>query len=323
MGKSLLIYTEGGLKLGLGNVYRCLSLAVALKRRDPELEISFVSSSPDNVMSIIADSGFGYIHTEEKGILPAVLQAGTDCLLIDVLGIGEDFVKAVKTGGTKVAIIGNDTKANHFAEIVVNAIVGTGLKNRSFRDSYGSLNLWGPAYLVLRDEFEAARDSYRYSGNLRNVVLLFGGSDQSDFTRKVAGAITGHGFSISVIVGRAYERYPELEADSAGWEDVTLYHDITNVSEIYKGADFLFTSPGTALFEGLCLGIPTLAFYQNDSQREVFGDFLNCSGFSEETDPLAMMESIYRNYESFRKERDLYNVGGGREEIIDNIIGLL
>lgn len=319
----MLIYTEGGLKLGLGNVYRCLSLARALKEKDSGLDISFISSSPENVMSIIAGNGFGYVRTEEKDIFSAILGSGADCLLIDVLGIGEDFVKAVRSKGMKVVIVGNDTAANHSADIVVNAIIGTGLKNRSFRDSYGTLNLWGPAYLVLRDEFESLRNSYRYTGKLKKVVLLFGGSDQSDFTRKVAGALSGHGFGISVITGRAYGHYAELQADSREWEDVTLYHDITNVSEIYKETDFLFTSPGTALFEGLCLGIPSVSFYQNESQEEVFGAFFTCNRFSAESDPLAMMEKVYGDYIAFREERDFYNVGGGRKEIIDSIIGLI
>ena len=223
----------------------------------------------------------------------------------------------------KVVIVGNDTPSNHYADIVVNAIIGTGLENREFRDAYGTLNLWGPQFLVLRDEFEALRDSYTYSGELRNVVLLFGGSDQSDFTRKVVRALSGHGFSISVIAGRAYEHYPELEADAAVLEDVTLYHNITNVSEIYRKADFLFTSPGTALFEGLCIGIPAVSFYQNRSQVDVFGNFFTCNMFSEETDPLSMMTSVYKNYDAFRKERDFYNVGGGRKRIIDSIIELI
>lgn len=323
MGKSLLIYTEGGLELGLGNIYRCLSLSKALKAERPGLDISFLSSSPENVLSIISDNGFRAVHAAKEELLPAILESGADCLLIDVLGTEENFVRPVKEKGMKVVIVGNDTPANHCADIVVNAIIGTGLRNRTFRDSYGTLNLWGPEFLVLRDEFESLRDSYRYSGELRNVVLLFGGSDQSDFTRKVLRTLSGHGLGISVIVGRSYEHYPELEAEAAGMQDVTLYHNISNVSEIYRKSDFLFTSPGTALFEGLCIGMPAVSFYQNDSQMDVFGDFFTCNRFTDETAPLAMMASVYEGYDAFRKERDFFNVGGGRKQIIESIAQLI
>lgn len=321
MGKTLLIYTEGGVRLGLGNVYRCLSLARAVRESRPDISVSFVSSSPENVISIITSNGFAALRTDS--ILPSIIEAEPDCLLIDFLDIPEDFVRSVKDRGIKVVIVGNSNEANRYADLVVNAIIGTGLRNREFTDSFGTRNLWGPEYLVLREEFERLRDTYGHTGNLHDIVLLFGGSDQSDFTRRVAAAITGRGYRISIIAGGAYGHFAELEAEAGKCGDITLYHNISNVSDIYRNADFLFTSPGTALFEGLCIGIPAVSFYQNQSQIDVFGNFFTCNRFTDGTDPERMMKEVYGNYEAFKAERDILNVGGGRSRIISTITDLI
>lgn len=318
--KHLLIYTEGGLNLGLGNFYRCLSLSRAVAK-DWDGEISFISSSPESVCDLVRAAGLGIVRTEKDNVADEIVRIRPDLLLIDVLGIGSSFTGAIRRAGIPVAIVGNDSSANHDASLVVNAIIGTGLQNRAFTDEYGTLNLWGPEYLVLREEFEALRDTYRHRGGIRNIVMLFGGSDQSDFASKALRKLEGRGYGISVIVGKAYPYIDRLRGIAA--DGTRIYCNISNVSEIYRKADFLLTSPGTALFEGLCLGIPAISFYQNESQVEVFGDFFTCRHFDEEEDLEALMRETYAGYEDFERERRHYNVGGGRDRIVSEIIKLL
>lgn len=318
--KHLLIYTEGGLNLGLGNFYRCLSLCRAVSKRW-DGKISFISSSPESVCELVKAAGLEIRRCEKEKVAEEIISIRPELLLIDVLGIGREFTSKIRKAGIDIAIVGNDTDANRDAALVVNAIIGTGLGNRAFTDEFGTLNLWGPEYLVLRDEFEALRDTYRHRGGIRSIVLLFGGSDQSDFTSKTLRRLGGKGYDISVIVGKAYPFLEELR--SIAGEDTKVYCNISNVSEIFRSADFLFTSPGTALFEGLCLGIPSISFYQNESQKEVFGDFFTCREFDSVQDPEMLMKKVYAGYEGFERERRSYNVGGGRDRIVTETIKLL
>lgn len=314
-------YTEGGHKLGLGNIFRSLSLAKALRDRGCD-EIRFVTSSEPYACSFITDAGFEAVITRDP--LSAILDLKPHRLIIDFLGIGKDFVSSASRGGqTRIIIIGNDSEANHEADLVVNAIIGTGFINRCFRDSYGTLNLWGPRYLVLREEFEELRDTYRLKESIRNVVLLFGGSDQADFSSKVLNSFSGTDYAVTLILGAGYRDDESLEKVLSDYKGkVEVYRNVGNVSDFYKKADFLFTSPGTALFEGLCMGIPAISFFQNQSQIDVFGPFMTTCVYSRTTDPVAMMLDVYSHYGDFRSNLESFAVGMGRNEIIDNILAL-
>jgi len=323
----ILFYTEGGHYLGLGNIFRSLSLAKELRKKQP-VEIAFLTSSEQYARDIIAKAGFPVIGVESKDeVLPKAIEVRPDVLVIDYLNISEEFVKAVKENGTKVAIVGNDNDANHHADIVVNAIIGTGFKNRSFTDEYGTLNLWGPKYLVLRDEFESIRGSYRYTGKLKNVVLLFGGSDQADFTSQVLSKLlcSAEDFAITAVVGAGYRNDEALQRviDEHGDKDnFRILRNISNVGEIYATADFLFSSPGTALFEGMCIGIPAISYFQNESQVEVFGPFFTTAHFDATTDVVADMKRVYSDIEAYNSGLESLSVGKGRNEIIDSILNL-
>lgn len=314
-------YTEGGHKLGLGNIFRSLSLAKALRGRGCG-DICFVTSSEPYACRFISDAGFEAVITQDP--LSAVLDLKPDRLIIDFLGISRDFVSKASRGGlTRIIIIGNDNDANHEADLVVNAIIGTGFVNRSFKDSYGTLNLWGPRYLVLREEFEALRDTYRPKDHIENVVLLFGGSDQADFSSKVLNSFSGTDYAVTLILGAGYRDEENLEKVLSDFKGkVEVFRNVGNVSDFYKKADFLFTSPGTALFEGLCIGIPAISYFQNQSQIDVFGPFMTTCRYSPDADPVSTMLDVFTNYTDFRSKLESFAVGMGRNEIIDNILAL-
>lgn len=329
MNKSIiLIYTEGGLKLGLGNIYRSLSLAHELAQKD-FIEVCFITSSERYVQDIICSQGFKVLAVSKVRLINEIVEYRPSILLIDYLGIDEEFVKSVKTQiPTRLVIVGNDTDANHYADIVVNAIIGTHFKNRCFVDEYGTLNLFGPKYLVLREEFENKRNSYIYKGILKHIVLLFGGSDQANFTCKVIRQFikAGNDYQITVITGAGYLYDEELKAmikKASTNVRINILKNINNVAEIYSQADFLITSPGTALFEGLCMGIPSLSFYQNNSQHEVFGDFFTTASYEDHLDIIQYIKSIYSDFNKYNEQLRFYAVGEGRTEIINSIVKLL
>lgn len=322
----VLVYTEGGLKLGLGNIYRSLSLVTELQNVR-KAEYNIITTSEQYVCEIIQNKGFPVISVKETDLIDNIINYNPSVLLIDYLGISEEFVKKIKERiSVKIVIIGNLTKANQFADVVVNAIIGTDFKNRCFVDSFGTLNLFGPKYLVLRKEFEKLRYSYKYNVTIKNIVLLFGGTDQANYTCKILRKLLDSNglWNIILITGAGYEHQEELDMIIRSTPERTKsFRNINNVSEIYSQADFLITSPGTALFEGLCMGIPSLSFYQNESQKEVFGKFFTTCSYKEDLDLLGYINDIYLNREYFNNQLKSYAIGEGRNEIIDAIINLL
>ena len=329
MGRKILIYAEGGFTTGLGNVYRSLSLAQSVKQTC-SVQIEFITSSEEYVRDIIINKGFNVHYLEDKNkIVTFIENYRPDLLIIDYLGISYEFVKCVKTTGSKIAIIGNNTKSNNLADLVVNAIIGTDFVNEIKIDSFGTKYLLGPKYLVLRDEFYDIEKQYVYRNNLKNILLLFGGTDQANFTCATLDALTNNkenGFFFNIVLGAGYRFKDELEKlikKKSLQNRISIRENISDVSQTLLSADFFLTSAGTALFEAFKLRIPTLALFQNQSQKEVFRSFYRTTDFNNINNLEYSIINYYNDNDTYNEQLDLLSVGTGKDGIVKEIISFL
>lgn len=328
MKRKIILYSEGGFHLGLGNIYRSLSLAVSIRSKEEDAEILFVTTSEAYVRQIIKEKGFPVTHLEDQEqAFSWIIDSRPALLIIDYLGISRDKVGQVREKGIKVALIGNDSDANRDANLVVNAIVGTNFVNTIRVDEYGTKYLEGPKYLVLRDEFMQKRNRYVYKGHLQTIGLLFGGTDQSNLSCRALRDLIRADIEANVllILGAGYKYEKELNAVIAENKrlQIRLLHNISNVSDTLLTVDFLITSPGTALFEAFCLGIPAIAFFQNESQQQVFGNFFMTMRYDSVPDLSDKIHTVYyHEMDKFREELEILQVGMGKNEIIENILNL-
>jgi len=327
MKKRIIIYTEGGFSLGLGNVFRSLSLANQIKDED-QYEILFVTSSEEYVRDIIAKQHFTVVYMKELGvILDFIIKKSPNLVIIDYLNISENFTKTIKNEThARIVIIGNISEANNYADLVINAIIGTDFKNNIRIDSHNTLYLEGPKYLVLRDEFTINAGKYQYSGQLKNVTLLFGGTDQANLSCKILEDLADYDFNIRIILGAGYKYDEELSLiikNKKLENKVQILRNIYNISEVLLLSDFIVTSAGTSLFEAFSLEVPALAFFQNKSQQDVFGSFYRTEKYEEIKHPKEYIEDLYKDNNLYKENLHKLSVGTGKGEIINNIINLL
>jgi len=324
MKNHILIYTEGSFKLGLGNIYRSLSLANKIIAKK-KCEIQFITTSDESVSDILKKNGFSVVcKPNQDKAFDYILENTPQVLIIDFLGINKDLVREVKHNGSNIVIIGNDNDANLFADVVVNAIIGTNFKNNSHYKNK-TLYLEGTRYLALRDEFTTNRYSYKYKSKLHTIALLFGGTDQSNFSYKVLRDLLDDGKDLNyvLVLGSGYKCEDEIEGlikDRGVTDNVIVLRNVTNVAETLLDVDFLITSPGTTLFEAFCLGLPSVALFQNENQQHVFGSFFMTKKYEDIDNISDYINSIYDGYNSYVKKVKELEVGLGENEIVENII---
>lgn len=323
----IIVYTEGSLSLGLGNIYRSISLCDALLRQK-DAYVEFVTSSEEYVRNIISPKYSVTFKVDQSSAFGYINQKKPNLVIVDYLGIESDFIRILKEHGIKVVIIGNNTDANNYADLVVNAIIGTNFENSNTLDKFGTRYLKGPKFLVLREEFERKRGTYRYKGKLENITLMFGGTDQANFSFKVLVKLIEESLfegNIKIILGAGYgfkaDIYSFIGKKSIG-NRVSVLQNITNISDELLASDFILTSPGTSLFEAFSLGIPSLSFYQNSSQEDVFRLFYNVMKYSPKMHLTEIVLSVYMNIDDFRNNMTKLSVGMGRSEIINHLVNL-
>lgn len=320
------IFTDGNVKMGLGNVYRTISLANQLKKY---AKIKFLTTSDDEIISKIKKNNFGVF--QGKNINAIEGQAKMDkpeILIIDKLDVNESFCENIKKSfNPKIVIFGNTTSANKFADVVINAIIGTNYKNRSYVDKYNrTLYLEGPKYLVLRDEFYDYKNSYKFVNNLEKILLIFGGSDQANLSSKILKKLLciDRKFKIDIILGLKFKYGPGLNnilnQNNKDHKAINIYKDANNVSELMRGSDLVITSPGTTMFESFCIGIPTIALYQNKLQKDIFKNFIMTYDLDEIKNFKNFLIETYNDYNKNKIKIDELKVGDGKDEIIRSII---
>lgn len=251
--RRILFVVAGYNQIGLGHVYRALTIAneltghdisflatkdsgLALRRlrelhhraeiqRHPRLEKDAAAMKPDLVINDILDTREGYVKTLKE--LP--------CRVVNFEDLG---------GGTK------------HADAVINALYPEG----HFTEHIYS----GHKYFDARDEFQSAKPR-PVARRVHRVLVTFGGTDENNLTCRVLEAVGKHaaGMEVTVITGPGYTHFRALDK----FKKIRLVKSTNRMSDYMTGADLMFTSAGRTVFEAACCGTPTVVLAQN--QREL------------------------------------------------------
>ena len=318
--------TDGGLEMGMGHIQESITLAEELKDRG---EICFLTTSDEIVVAQLQSSGFEtHRLNSDNDVAKLLEEMRPNIVVIDKLHVEEAFARELKNNlRTKLVTFNNMTPANKFADIAVNAVVGSRFKNaRLYDKETGTLYLYGPKYWILRRDFYEFRQKGKIPGaRIEKILIIFGGSDPSDLTSTVLDELLGlsNDFKIGVILGAHFayfDRFNQvLATHSEKRRKVNVYRNIRNVGELMYEADLVMASPGLSVFESLCVGTPVIAMPQNLLQREVYEEFM----------PILAKDQVHKlgcmiagsDFLDPRQDRIArLEIGQGRSELIGEIL---
>jgi len=319
--------TDGGLKMGMGHITRTTTLAEEFRDK---AEIYFLTKSDDIIVRQIKNSNFDTLKADnDSQILNLFQEIKSDIVIIDKLEVEESFAKKLKGSiKTRLVIFDNTSAANKYADIVVNAVMGSNYRNRKFFDEKtNTLYFYGLKYEVLRKEFYAFKKPEKiFHDKVVKILLIFGGSDPLNLTSAVLDELLGqqNDFKIDAILGAYFEYVDELNrvlAKHPGKKgSVNIFKNIKNVAELMYQADLVIASPGLSVFEALYVGIPVLSFHQSPFQKNGFKGFLPTLDKSE----AGKLGGIIANAEFADPQGEYikaFEIGEGKTEVIKAIIG--
>jgi len=322
--KRIAIVTEGDVQMGMGHVTRSLALAEQLRAHGT---VIFATHSPPEVQRKIEAQGFQVmVDMSYETCLQSCIP---DVVVVDKLNVEEELARYIRHElGCRLAIVGNISPANQYANLVINAVIGAGLKNVRRRDGVtGTLYLEGPAYIVLREEFYQRQGLYKHRSELTNVLLLFGGADPANLTCATLGRLLGDK-KIKKITACLGVMNPHgdkikdlLASSSARANTIDILYDTDTVSQMLLEHDIVLTSFGITLFEAFSLEVPALAFFQNVLQQTMAMDFPMTYDYKKIIDLCAFIRQQHKTYSSYLNLIRPLQSGTGVNEIVDMIVG--
>lgn len=261
--KNILIRAEGYSKIGLGHVYRALLLSQNLNEHNVYLVTSKYS---DLAITKFQESNFPFqIINDEKEIIHIIKDKNIDILINDILDTSKEYIEDCISTGVRVINFEDLGEGAKYAHAVINDLYE---KKNDLKNHY-----WGSEYYCIRDEFIYSECS-PFNEEVKEILVLFGGTDPNDLTKKTMKNILEMNLSnikIKVVIGPGYQHKEDLEKMINHAENITLIHDVKVMSEIMNTADIGISSQGRTMYELCHMRVPTILLAQNS--RELHHEF--------------------------------------------------
>jgi UDP-2,4-diacetamido-2,4,6-trideoxy-beta-L-altropyranose hydrolase len=290
----ILIRTDASIQIGTGHVIRCLTLADTLAARGCDV-IFACRNLAGNVIDLIGKRGHRAFAIDAGGNAVADAEPNwevdvrataecierhgvpVDCLVVDHYGLDRRW--EVDLRGHARCIMAVDDLANrqHDCDLL--------LDQNFYRKApmrYAGLVpdacrlLLGPGYLLLREEFSAARASMRRrDGQVRRILVFFGGSDPRNLTPVVLDAIARLGrpdIAVDVVVGASNPNLAQVQARCEALPNTQFYCQVSDMARLIAEADLAVGAGGAAMWERCFLGLPTITVIFASNQEETTGD---------------------------------------------------
>ena len=267
--KKILFVVEGFEEIGLGHIYRTLTLAYKFIDHD----VQFAVSARSNLgKSKIDASNFKYaIYESETDIYNIIKKEKIDIVINDLLDTSDDYIKRLKELDLKVINFEDLGTGIQYADIVINDLYH---KSNELSNCY-----WGSEYFCVRDEFLLAQPS-KFNSVVKEVLVMFGGTDPANLTKKVLDAvklIENQSIHFTFILGFGYKDKQLIidEVEKLNLH-VSIVCDVKHMTEYMQKADLAISSQGRSMYELAIMQVPTILLAQHEREAlHTFGELKN------------------------------------------------
>lgn len=287
-----IIRADASTRIGSGHVMRCLTLAEEL--RDAGSMVSFVSRAhPGNLNKLIREKGFQCLELPEAAAIETIEQRVQDSrseyatwlgvsqqrdadetieaigndrpdwLIVDHYGIDEEWEKLLRSCASNIMVIDDLADRRHDCDLLLDQNYFLNGGNR-YDDlvSPACTKLLGPKYALLRREFREARKNLRErTGEVKRVMVFFGGSDPDNITGLAIDALSApelNHLHVDVVIG-AQNPNREKVVNLVQMRPGTILHvQASNMAELMCEDDLAIGAGGSTTWERCCMGLPSI-----------------------------------------------------------------
>ena len=266
--KKVVIRVDGYKKIGLGHIYRTLTLANNIM----DHEVMFLMDNQHSLGIDIVRSQNFKVETFEEDPISKISTIKPDIIINDILDTTKEYILALKKMGIRVF---------NFEDLGSGAEYADGVFNALYPGSVPSGNFYtGENYYCARNEFLNVKQK-KVTESVNAVLITFGGTDPNNLTLKTLNAISNstHDFNIKIILGPGYinEELLNNKINSLN-RNVEVLRSVKNMADHMVNADIIFSSAGRTMYEIAMVGTPAVIIAQNYREMtHLFGH--NYNGF--------------------------------------------
>lgn len=256
--KTIAFRVDGYKSLGLGHIYRALTIAYYLVEHDV---VFLCNSRHREGIDKLKSCNMPVVEIENDQKLFDWLQVNKpDVFVNDCLDTSVEYVESIKQYVERFVSFEDLGLGSRVADAVVNAIYEGAPDHRHIYT--------GKEYVCLRDEFLTSIPTV-FSDKVKRILVMFGGTDPLDLSARLYSyakkRVSGDGDIVfDFILGSGYSGKLSTHDVIPGIE---IYSDVVRVSDHMRKADLAISSQGRTTFELASMGVPTIVLAQNKREQ--------------------------------------------------------
>lgn len=288
------IKADASTSIGSGHVMRCLTLAHRLKKEKNAKVVFVMRVLPGNLIGVVEKQGFevlkllpankryslnGYglwltvpmeVDAQQTiKVLQHYLQEHgcdvVDRLIVDSYALDEQWERMLRPYCREIMVIDDLANRRHDCDILLdqNFYLNKDARYAGLVPEHCKM-LLGAEHALLREEFyEAKKHLRKRDGNIKNILVFYGGSDLTNETGKAIEALVqlhdeGYNFTVDVITGVSNSRRDKIKHLCSKYRFLHYYCQVSNMAEFMNKADLMLGAGGSTTWERLYMELPAL-----------------------------------------------------------------
>ncbi len=302
----LIIRTNAGKRIGLGHLFRCISLAQAIKLQDGGIKVIFFSNVDSEIF--IKQAGFEFVPTEnfDNTDISNIKSFSPDMVVLDSYNASNNYLKLIKNFSRLVLFDdNNDIYDSAIPDLIINGNI------HAYKLGYpiSKNHLLGPKYLVMRREYWNSSNGINDVRAIERLLITTGGTDYKKVTIKFIKELKNIPILKRIIIGAFFEKsyIEEIEREVSKDRNYELIYKPWSLKKYIEESDVVLTASGTTVYEVLTLSrIPIIFTYadnQNIAAMELKNRGVAYIGAYNNIDYDLLRNLIISIYNSYDKER--------------------
>ena len=280
---------DGDSKIGIGHIMRCLALASELYKMNCEIffitteEHEIITNKGFSVIKIDSEliNGNGNFHHEISLLLNIIKELKIECIIVDHYYVSLGYLEKLKVS-VKILTVIDDFCDNRIpADIILNGNIYADKNNYTDIDP-STILLIGSRYTLFREEFLKLPKRI-VNHEVQDVLITTGGSDNHNLTLKLLEIAINSDLvkdlNINIIIGHMFTNTEEIQTFSKKFDNIKLFYNVSNMSELMLRNDIALTTSGVTLYELAITGTPSISFIVANNQERLARkmDELHCT----------------------------------------------
>lgn len=301
MKKSIVFRADSSPEIGMGHVYRLISL---IKYLHVDFDCTLVTNNikilpNDDLLNVNLklneiNTSFKYCspdrkkHGQEIDFDLEYILNGDEIIILDGYWFGHKYQKAAKLTGAKVIVIDDFANGFYNADIIINH--SPGIKAKFYNVLPHTKLLLGPDFSILRPSFlQLARMENAVIKKKQSVFICFGGSDYFNLTDIIVETVVRSELfkEIHVVVGKGYLQFNKLKEKYGS--SIILHYDLNelNMASLMNICELAIIPSSSVLYEAIAAGCKIITGYYSNNQKTIYEGFIatnmvvGCQDFSE------------------------------------------